>query len=98
MNKLIIIVCLIFSLSVTFSQRAIAMDANLAAQWEELTGPDFVKAVAKSGKVCILPTGIIEKHGPHMPTGTDLIDARHRFLTRSKRNTRLFFRHITWAR
>ena len=58
---------------VIFSQRAMAMDANLATQWEELTAPDFVKAVAKSGKVCILPTGIIEKHGPHMPLGTDLI-------------------------
>jgi creatinine amidohydrolase len=68
------IVCAIISLM--FSQGAMAMDANLAAQWEELTGPDFVKAVAKSGKVCVLPMGIIEKHGPHMPTGTDLIDAR----------------------
>ena len=49
---------------------------NLPAKWEELTAPDFVKAVSQSDKVCILPLGVIEKHGPHMPLGTDLIDVR----------------------
>jgi creatinine amidohydrolase len=68
-----------------------AMDVNLAAQWEELTAPDFVKAVAKSGKVCILPTGIIEKHGPHMPTGTDLIDVRAQVLNAVKEEYAVVF-------
>jgi creatinine amidohydrolase len=26
--------------------------------------------------VCLLPIGIIEKHGPHLPLGTDLLDVR----------------------
>lgn len=49
---------------------------KLSTQWEELTGPDFVKAIAKAQGVCLLPFGILEKHGPHLPIGTDLINAR----------------------
>jgi creatinine amidohydrolase len=49
---------------------------ELPPQWEELTAPDFVKAVAKSGATAIVPLGIIEKHGPHLPLGTDLLDVR----------------------
>jgi creatinine amidohydrolase len=87
---IVIVVNLVFSLMV-FSQGAIAMDANLTAQWEELTAPDFVKAVEKSSKVCILPFGIIEKHGPHMPTGTDLIDARAQVLNAVKEEYAVVF-------
>lgn len=44
--------------------------------WNELTAPDFVKAVELSEGICILPAGIIEKHGPHLPLSTDMILAR----------------------
>ncbi len=50
--------------------------ASLSAKWEELTAPDFVQAVHESQGVCVLPFGIIEKHGPHLPLGTDLLDVR----------------------
>jgi creatinine amidohydrolase len=43
---------------------------------EELTAPDYPKAVEKSEKTCILPIGVLEKHGPHLPLGTDLYTAR----------------------
>lgn len=46
-------------------------------KWEELTGPAFGKAVEECGRVCILPLGIIEKHGDHLPLGTDAIHAYH---------------------
>ncbi len=49
---------------------------KLSPKWEELTGPDFVHAIAQSQGVCVLPFGIIEKHGPHLPLGTDLLDVR----------------------
>jgi creatinine amidohydrolase len=45
-------------------------------RWEELTAPDFVKAVERSRGVAVVPLGIVEKHGPHLPLGTDLLDAR----------------------
>lgn len=61
---------------------ALVIAANAGAQeklsthWEELTGPDFVRAIHQAGGVCLLPFGILEKHGPHLPIGTDLINAR----------------------
>jgi creatinine amidohydrolase len=50
--------------------------APLSVRYEELTTPDFSRAVARSGGTCIVPLGILEKHGPHLPLGTDLIDCR----------------------
>jgi creatinine amidohydrolase len=49
---------------------------QLPFKMEELTSPQFVTAVEKSGGVCVIPLGIIEKHGPHLPLGTDLFEAR----------------------
>lgn len=66
---------LILATAVTFSQ-VTTTGGGLSAKWEELTAPDFVKALGESGGVCIIPTGIIEKHGPHLPLGTDLLDVR----------------------
>ncbi len=51
--------------------------SSLSVHWEELTGPDFITAIHRSQGVCVLPFGIIEKHGPHLPLGTDLINARY---------------------
>ncbi len=49
---------------------------KLSPRWEELTGPDFVQAIHQSQGVCVLPFGILEKHGAHLPIGTDLLDVR----------------------
>ncbi len=49
---------------------------QLPFRLEELTVPDYIKAVEKSSKTCILPIGVFEKHGPHLPLGTDLYAAR----------------------
>jgi creatinine amidohydrolase len=49
---------------------------QLPFRLEELTAPDYIKAVEKSAKTCILPIGVFEKHGPHLPLGTDLYIAR----------------------
>jgi creatinine amidohydrolase len=50
--------------------------SDLPYLYGELTAPDFVKAVKESGGTCIIPAGIMEKHGPHLPLSTDLITAR----------------------
>ena len=50
---------------------------GLSAKWEELTGPDFVAALQSSKGTCALPFGIIEKHGPSGPLGTDLLNVRY---------------------
>jgi creatinine amidohydrolase len=54
--------------------RAFAQD--VPARWDELTASDWQVALDKSSQTCILPFGILEKHGPHSPIGTDLIHVR----------------------
>lgn len=49
---------------------------NLPFKMEDLTSPRFSKAVELAKGVCILPLGIIEKHGPHLPLGSDLYESR----------------------
>jgi creatinine amidohydrolase len=66
-----------FLLLLVLSSQACLSQASLSTKWEELTGPDFIQAIHQSQGVCVLPFGIIEKHGPHLPLGTDLIDVRY---------------------
>ena len=51
--------------------------ARLSPKWEELTAGDFRRGVEQSKGVCVLPFGILEKHGPHLPLGTDLLNVRY---------------------
>ena len=91
MKKLMTIACLMLLFLIPFLQKASAAESTLPAKWEELTAPNFVKAVSQSAKVCIIPLGIIEKHGPHMPLGTDLIDARAQVLNAVKEEYAVVF-------
>ena len=65
--------------------------SNLSAKWEELTGPDFIQAIHQSQGVCVLPFGIIEKHGPHLPLGTDLLDVRYAVMNAVKQEYAVVF-------
>ena len=42
-------------------------------QWEELTATEFKKAVEDTG-VCVIAMGVVEKHGEHLPLGTDFLN------------------------
>ena len=50
---------------------------KLSVHWEELTAADFREGIRRSQGTCLLPFGILEKHGPHLPLGTDLLDVRY---------------------
>src|SRR5580692_12726651 len=58
-----------------------AMDVRaqgkFSPKWEELTAADFRLGLQQSKGTCLLPFGILEKHGPHLPLGTDLLDVRY---------------------
>jgi len=41
-------------------------------QWENLTSLDFEKAVVTCDGVGLIPIGVLEPHGPHLPLGTDM--------------------------
>jgi creatinine amidohydrolase len=51
--------------------------AKLSVHWEELTAADFRQGIQQAQGTCLLPFGILEKHGPHLPLGTDLLDVRY---------------------
>ena len=63
----------------------------LSPKWEELTAPDFVQAIHQSQGVCVLPFGILEKHGPHLPIGTDLLDVRFAVINAVKQEYAVVF-------
>src|SRR4029077_3721259 len=50
---------------------------KLSPKWEELTAGDLRTAIHQSKGTCLLPFGILEKHGPHLPLGTDLLNVRY---------------------
>lgn len=70
MKKLTTIFCS-FCISLLLSAQE-----KLPFKMEELTSPKFTKAVEASGGVVIIPLGIIEKHGPHLPLGSDMFESR----------------------
>ncbi len=49
----------------------------LSVKWEELTAIDFGAAIQRAQGTCLLPFGVLEKHGPHLPLGTDLLNVRY---------------------
>jgi len=63
----------------------------LSSKWEELTGPDFVTAIQQAQGVCVLPFGIIEKHGPSGPLGTDLLNVRYSTTLATKQEYAVIF-------
>jgi creatinine amidohydrolase len=71
MKKLKVLLAALFMTAVLMAQQA-----SLPYRMEDLSSPKFAKAVDLSGGVCVIPLGIIEKHGPHLPLGTDLYEAR----------------------
>lgn len=54
-----------------------AQTPQLPVKWEELTSGDFVKAIHQAQGTCLLPIGILEKHGQQLPLGTDLVNVRY---------------------
>jgi len=61
----------------SFASVLASPQTKLSAHWEELTAGDFRDAIHQSQGTCLLPFGILEKHGPHLPLGTDLINVRY---------------------
>ena len=68
-KKILVLFCLAWSCLHAGAQ-------ELHSRWDELTASDWPRALEKSNQTCILPIGILEKHGPHVPIGSDLIQVR----------------------
>ena len=79
------------SILLTIAATTIWAQSSLPVKWEELTGPDFIKAIDRAQGVCVLPFGILEKHGPHLPIGTDLFSARYAAVHAAEQNYAVVF-------
>jgi len=82
-----------FTLALVFLFCACAAwpQTKLSVHWEELTAADFRTGISQSQGTCLLPFGILEKHGPHLPLGTDLLDVRHAALTAAQQEYAVVF-------
>src|SRR6202023_998310 len=69
-----LILCIVVSLPGFIRAQSPSM---LSVHWEELTASDFREGIHRSLGTCLLPFGILEKHGPHLPLGTDLLNVRY---------------------
>jgi len=79
---------LLFALFFVCSAQA---QSKLSVKWEDLTAGDFRSAIQQSKGTCLLPFGILEKHGPHLPLGTDLLNVRHASLQAAEKEFALVF-------
>ena len=71
-RKILVAIAVVFC--TTMSANA---QTKLPTKWEELTAADFRQGIQQAKGTCLLPFGIMEKHGPHLPLGSDLINARY---------------------
>jgi creatinine amidohydrolase len=65
------------ALCVVFLAACLNAQTKLSPKWEELTAADFRQGIQQAKGSCLLPFGILEKHGPHLPLGTDLLNVRY---------------------
>jgi creatinine amidohydrolase len=71
--------------------QAPASPSKLSVQWEELSAAEFRDAVGRAHGTCLLPFGIMEKHGPHLPLGNDLLNVRYVALNAAQQEYAIVF-------
>jgi creatinine amidohydrolase len=89
MKKLNLFLSLMMFSTVMMAQQSVT--GKLPYKMEELTSPKFVKAVELSGGVVVIPLGVIEKHGPHLPIGTDVYESREIAFTATQKEYAVVF-------
>jgi creatinine amidohydrolase len=75
----------------SWAQQPAKPETGLSVHYENLTALEFVQAVAKAESTCVIPIGILEKHGPHLPLGTDLLDCREVALRAARQEYTIIF-------
>src|SRR5262245_21026323 len=65
--------------------------SKLSVHWAELTAADFREGIARAQGTCLLPFGILEKHGPHLPLGNDLLNVRYLALSAAQQEYAIVF-------
>ena len=64
--------------------------------WENLAEFEFEEAVEKCGGVCVIPLGCLEKHGQHLPMGTDTFIANDTIAMAAEMEEVMIFPTAMW--
>src|SRR5207248_5741948 len=76
---------------VAWTSTFLSAQDKLSVHWEELTAADFTRGIQQSQAACLLPFGILEKHGPHLPLGNDLLNVRYAALHAAQQEYAIIF-------
>jgi creatinine amidohydrolase len=68
-----------------------APPGRLSVHWEELSAAEFREAIGLAQGTCLLPFGVMEKHGPHLPLGNDLLNVRYAALNAAQQEFAVVF-------
>lgn len=92
-QKLILILISLLALQtgIINAQNPDSQNDALPVQMEEMNAIQFLQGVEKSDQTILLPFGVLEKHGPHLPLGTDLINVRELALRAAKQEYTIVF-------
>jgi creatinine amidohydrolase len=89
LNKSLLLSITVLCASIASAQAP--AQAKLSVHWEELTAADFKDGIARAQGTCLLPFGIMEKHGPHLPLGNDLLNVRYVALNAAQQEYAIVF-------
>jgi hypothetical protein len=73
------------------AQQQASSQSKLSVHWEELSAAEFRDGIARAQGVCLLPFGILEKHGAHLPLGNDLLNVRYAALNAAQQEYAIVF-------
>jgi len=69
----------------------------METRWLYRTAEDFHELRKEAKDVCVIPMGCVEKHGLHMPLGTDILEASHLAYAASQLETVCVFPDFTFG-
>lgn len=62
-----------------------------SVHWEALSAAEFREAIGRAQGTCLLPFGVMEKHGPYLPLGNDLLNVRYAALNAAQQGFAVVF-------
>ncbi|MHC4070062.1 MAG: creatininase family protein [Planctomycetota bacterium] len=85
------VLCAVMTAGAVGQEQVNTSTETLPVRYEQLTAVEFISAVEKSQRTCVIPLGVLEKHGPHLPLGTDLLDVREIALRAAEKEYTIVF-------
>src|SRR5206468_10314696 len=64
---------------------------KVSGHWEEVMAAELRDASGRAQGTCLLPFGIMEKHGAHLPLGNDLLNVRYVALNAAQQEYAIVF-------